>query len=362
MADQPTLVLDTYGGNAAPDAMLAAAAKQSLAGKAHLLLVGDAAELQRRLAGLSYDPMRLRIVGAPAPYPRQTGDALAATQAARVALPVALGLLADGEGDALITAAPPTVAWSLAAAGLAPIVPGVSPALASVVPTLPRTSGDDPFALVLDVSGDPAHSAGQLIAFAAMGAAYARVVSGVRQPQVALLSTGLGLDEGPPMVVAAHAAMKQAAGYQFVGNMRAVDIPRGYADVVISGGFTGHAVRGLLEGLADLTIDAARYAWKSKVTWRAGLRLLSPGVGMLKRVSEFKEYGGSPLLGLDKPVLIANPDSTEEALSNAIRLAGKCVRRGLRDELAKGLEASRAAWQPEGAAGHVGVGTGGSEA
>ena len=349
MADLPTIVVDTYGGNAAPDAILAAAAKQSLSGKAHLLLVGDAAELQRRLAGLSYDPMRLRIVGAPAPYPRQTGDALAATQAARVALPVALGLLVDGEGDALVTAAPPGVAWEIACETLTPVVSGVTPALASVVPTLPRTSGDDPFALVLDVSGRPTTSAGQLIAYASMGAAYAKVVSGVRQPQVSLLSTGLGLEEGPPSVVAAHRALKRSSAFQFVGNMRAVDIPRGYADVVVSGGFTGHAVRGLLEGLADLTIDAARYAWKSKVTWRAGLRLLSPGVGMLKRVSEFKEYGGSPLLGLDRLVLVADPDSSEAAIGNAIRLAGKCVQRGLRDEVARQLEGSRERWQEEGA-------------
>ena len=349
MANQPTIVVDTYGGNAAPDAILAAAARQSLVGKAQLLLVGDAAELQRRLAGLSYDPMRLRIVGAPAPYPRQTGDALAATQAAGAALPVALGLLVDGEGDALVTAAPPGVAWQLARETLASVVPGVAPALASVVPTLPRSSGDDPFALVLDVSGEAAATAGQLIAFAVMGAAYAKVVSGVRQPQVSLLSTGLGLEEGPPAVVAAHRALKRIAGFQFVGNVRAVDIPRGYADVVVSGGYTGHAVRGLLEGLADLTIDAARYAWKSKVTWRAGLRLLSPGVGMLKRVSEFKEYGGSPLLGLDRLVLVANPDSSEAALANAIRLASKCVRHGLRDEIARQLEATRELWQEEGA-------------
>ncbi|MCO4762229.1 MAG: phosphate acyltransferase PlsX [Myxococcales bacterium] len=345
MAHQPTIVIDTYGGNSAPDAILTAAAKQSLSGKAQLLLVGDAAELQRRLASLSYDPMRLRIVGAPAPYPRHTGDALAATQAARAALPIALDLLTDGEGDVLVTAAPPAVAWELSCDMLKPIAAGVPPALASVVPTLPRSSGDDPFALVLDVSGTPSHESESLVAFAAMGAAYARVVSGVRQPQVSLLSTGLGLDDGPPAVVAAHRVLKKASDFQFVGNMRAVDIPRGYADVVVSDGFTGHAVRGLLEGLTDLTIDAARYAWKSKVTWRAGLRLLSPGVGMLKRVSEFKEYGGSPLLGLEKLVLVANPDSSETALANAIALAGKCARRGLSTEVAKQLDATQELWQ-----------------
>lgn len=346
MAALPTLVIDTYGGTGAPDSILRAAAKQSLAKRAHLLLVGDAGVLQQKLAGLSYDPMRLRIVGAPAPYPRNTGDSLALTEAARAALPVALELLAEGEGDALVTASPAAVTWELARKHLQPLVPGLPPALASVVPTVPRSSSDDPFALVLDVSGDHLHSAESLVAFALMGASYAKVVSGTRSPQVSLLSTGLDPQDGPPAVVAAHRLLKRSASLQFVGNTRAVDIPRGYADVVVCDGFTGHAVRGLLEGLTDLTVDAARYAWKAKVTWRAGLRLLSQGVGMLKRVSEFKEYGGAPLLGLDRLVLVANPASSDVALGNAIRLAGKCVSRGLRDTQARDLEAHRALWAP----------------
>jgi glycerol-3-phosphate acyltransferase PlsX len=102
-------------------------------------------------------------------------------------------------------------------------------------------------------------------------------------------------------------------------------------------------VRGLLEGITDLTVDAARYAWKTRTTWRVGLRLLSQGVGMLRRVSEFREYGGAPLLGYSELVLLADPASGPVAISNAFKLAGKCVRGGLSAAVADSLRTAAAA-------------------
>jgi len=277
--------------------------------------------------------MRLRLVDSGVSCPPPGADHIARQQATRATLPTALALLASGEAQALITASEERVVLPLARAHLAPLSANIPVCSAAVFPTMPRSSSADPLALLLDVSGEATSTAAMLVGQARLGAVYSRVVSGIRQPQVALLSTGLESSDGPPAVVAAHSALRQLAEVRFVGNLRAVDLPRGYADVIVTDGFTGHAVRGLLEGLTDMTVDAARYAWKTKLTWRVGLRLLSKGVGMLRKVSEFKEYGGAPILGLDALVLIAAPDSGEVAFSNAIRLAAKCVRRDLLGQL-----------------------------
>lgn len=328
-----TIAIDAYGGGSAPDEVLRAAAAASLRSGPRIVLVGEMAAMQARLVETGYDPMRLRLVDGGAPFPRATGDDLARREAATAALPVAFGLLTSGEADALVSASPHDVVLQQAARHLPALVPGLPVAEAAVFPTMPRSSGDDPFALLLDVSGRRAAEPEMLVAWGRMGAVYARVVTGVRQPQVALLCTGLDAREGPPEVVAAHAGLREVAELRFVGNMRAVDIPRGYADVVVTDGFTGHAVRGLLEAVTDLTVEAARYAWKAKLSWRIGLRLLSKGVGQLKRVSDFQQYGGAPVLGLSHPVLIAAPESSEQAIHNAIRLAAKCVRRDLVGQL-----------------------------
>lgn len=338
--DSVTVIVDTYGGANAPQDALLAAALLSRSPGARLVLVGDVNELQRRLADVGYDPMRLRLVEAGEPYPAPGVDHFARSRAAEAALPAALRLLSRGEGDALVTASDERVVLRLARAHLQPLAPGVPVAAAAVFPTMPRGGNTDPLALLLDVSGDASPSTETLVGQARLGAVYARVVSGVRQPNVALLSTGLEASDGPPAVVAAHKALRALKELHFVGNLRAVDLPRGHADVVVTDGFTGHAVRGLLEGLTDLTVDAARYAWKTKVTWRIGLRLLSQGVGMLRKVSEFKEYGGAPVLGLNGLLLIAAPDSGEAAFANAVRLAAKCARRDLLGQLRQAMATS----------------------
>jgi glycerol-3-phosphate acyltransferase PlsX len=338
-SSKPTVVLDTYGGAAAPGAIVTAAARMARHGVARVLLVGDVAAMQDQLSLIPYDPMTLRLVPAPATYPRRPGDTLAQAEAARVALPIAMALLQDGEADALVTASPPELVFHLAELHL-PLLPDVkSMAAATVFPTVPRSSGGDPLALLLDVSGLRVKSADDLVAFAVLGSTYARVVTGVREPSVALLSTGTHPDDGPPEVVQAHKRLRTMQGLKFVGNIKATDISRGFADVVVADGLLGHTVRGLLEGLTTMTVEAARYAWKTKVSWRVGLRLLSQGVGMLRKVSEFQEYGGAPTLGLQHLVLCASPDSKTVAFENAIKLAARCHGRHLQRELAHAMAA-----------------------
>ena len=341
-----TVVFDTYGGLQAPAAIVRAAARASREGAAQVLLVGDVAALQDLLGLVPYDPMRLRLVPGGAAFPRRPGDTLAQAQAARVGLPVALQLLVEGEAHALVTASPADLVRELVLKHV-PLVPGCrAPAAVAMVPTLPRAGQDEPLALLLDVSGRRTVDAEELTQFAVMGAAYARAISGLAEPSVALLSTGPSPLDGPPEVVAAHQKLRTIKGLRFVGNLRATELSRGLADVVVADGLVGHTVHGLLEGLADMTVEAARYAWKTKMTWRVGLRLLSQGVGMLRKVSEFKDYGGAPLLGLQHLVLVANPDAGEMAFENAVKLATTCHRKGLLAETARALQALDAAHEP----------------
>ncbi len=334
---KPTIVVDTYGGAAAPQCIVAAAARMARQGVARVVLVGDVARMQEHLSLLPYDPMTLRLVGAPASYPRMPGDTQAQARAARLGLPIAMELLRSGEADALLTASPQALVLELADIHLAKLPGLTAVAAAAVFPTMPRASGDDPLALLLDVSGRRVASADELVAFAVLGSTYSRVVTGVREPHVALLSTGTEPGDGPPDVVQAHQRLKKLVGVRFMGNITAVDLARGHADVVVADGFVGHTVRGLLEGLTTLTVEAARYAWRTKMTWQLGLRLLDRGVGMLRKVSEFQQYGGAPVLGLQQLVLIASPESGEVAFENAVKLATRCTHRDLQVELAAAL-------------------------
>lgn len=319
---------------------MAAAAQTARHAVARIILVGDAGPIQDQLSLLAYDPAWLRVVHVAVKYPRHADDVAAVLDAARAALPTAISLLRDGDADALVTASPPDAVRDAVRAGLPMLQGAHTLPLAAVFPCMPRPGRTEPLALLLDVSGARTATADELVEFALLGSAYARVVTGVESPAVALLSTGLAPEDGPPEVVAAHRALRNLAGVRFVGNLRATDLARGQADVVVADGLVGHTVRGLLEGLTTMTVEAARYAWRTKVAWRMALRLLSQGVGMLKTVSEFQEYGGAPLLGCDHLVLLAHADSAPPALANAIKLATRCTSRGLTSALRSALNDS----------------------
>ena len=332
-----SIVFDTYGGSHTPAEIVRAAARLSRQGVAQIALVGEVAYLQDQLALLPYDPMTLRIVPAAAAFPRRLGDTLAQSEAARIALPLAMEMLRDGEADVLISASPPDLVRELALEYLPRLAGCQALATAAVVPTMPRQGQDEPLGLLLDVSGRRTTDAEELVQFAVLGATYARVVTKTPQPSVALLSTGQGSDDGPVEVVAAHKRLKALDGVRFVGNVRATDLLRGLADVVVADGLAGHMVHGLLEGLTEMTVEAARYAWKTKVTWRMGLRLLAQGVGMLRKVSEFTSYGGAPLLGLEHLVLVTSADSKEATFANAIKLAARCQTSDLQSQLRQAM-------------------------
>lgn len=336
---RPTIVMDTYGGTAAPQGIVAAAARMSRQGVARVVLIGDVAPMQAHLSQQQYDPLMLRLVQAPATYPRQADDLQAQARAARQALPMAMEMLKSAEADVLVTASPQELVLELAQAHLTLLPGALTLAAAAVFPTLPRASGDDPLALLLDVSGHRMQHADELVAHAVLGSTYSRVVTGVREPHVALLSTGRNPEDGTPEIREAHQKLKHLRGIKFMGNMTATDLARGQADVVVTDGLVGHTVRGLLEGLTTMTVEAARYAWRTKVTWQIGLRLLNQGVGMLRKVSEFQQYGGSPVLGLQQLVLVAHPDSAEVAFENAVKLATRCTHRNLQQELTEALAA-----------------------
>src|SRR5262249_44462250 len=142
----------------------------------------------------------------------------------------------------------------------------------------------DPFSLILDVGATLEATAEDLATFAVMGAAYARIISSNPKPSVALLSNGTEANKGPSSVVEADRLLTAMKELQFVGNVEGVDIPQGSADVVVCDGFVGNVCLKMLEGIHDTVVELARYAYRSKLTWRLGMAMLSSGIRQLQAV------------------------------------------------------------------------------
>jgi phosphate acyltransferase len=333
------IVVDAMGGDHAPDEIVRGAAEASLAlASTEIILVGDATRIGRILPEVRHDGGRVRIhhAGSVVSMDDKPAEALAAKPDASIL--VAAELVARGEGDALVSAGN-TGASVLACARTWSLIPGVRrAALAAVYPTeLRRGEKNDPFSLILDVGATIDATAEDLVAFALMGAAYAKIVSRNPRPRVALLSNGSEAGKGPREVVAAHALLLEATDINFIGNVEGLDIPRGVADVVVCSGYVGNVVIKMLEGVADTVVNLARYAYKEKLLWRAALAMLSSGIQRLKDLTDWEQYGGAPLLGLSNPFIKAHGRSKARAVANAIKVADKALRAQLCDNIAAGL-------------------------
>jgi phosphate acyltransferase len=335
----PRVVIDAMGGDEGPEVTVQVAAAASLQGQVSVLLVGDAERLDKLLQQQPHNAEFLSVVHLSA----EDGET-SPERAAQV--------LAAGKADAMVTASHPRLVVEAATRHLAKLPHVVTPALAAVLPTArERGERQDPFSLLLDVGAGTHASAEDLVSFALMGAAYARVISKNERPKVALLSNTRDPTRGPEAVVAAHKALLALSEsnphlFDFLGNIAGHQLPTGEADVVVCEGFTGNVVMRLVEGVASAAMGLMRSASEQKLRWRVGLSMLSGGLAQLRQLTDWEQYGGAPLLGLTKPILVTHSNSGVRPFTNALKLAVRTLREDVTGQIQSILAAEMSSALP----------------
>src|SRR5262245_44005454 len=337
----PTIAVDAMGGEHAPEEVVRGVAQVSLATDIECLVVGDERRIQGVLESVSYDPEHIKVL--------HSTDAIGMAEEPREAvrtrrdasLLVAVRAVADGRADAAVSAGN-TTACVLACARHFRLVRGIRrPALASVYPRQTDYAGQDPLALLLDVGTTVHCEADELVQFALMGSAYARRVSKVPSPAVGLLNMGSEPTRGGDTLVETHRRLQDLPAVNFVGNVEGNDLVRGRADVIVCEGLLGNVTLHLLEGIAEVLGDLTVRAAERRLAWRVGLGLLSHGVARLRALTDYAQYGGSPILGFDRLFIKCHERSNARAMANAVKVAAKAVRDRVTAEIADAVGALR---------------------
>ncbi|MBI3185261.1 MAG: phosphate acyltransferase PlsX [Myxococcales bacterium] len=334
-----TIAFDVMGGDHGPEEVVRGAAQLSLeTPHLHALLVGDRALIDAALEGTRHSGERIAVHHASQWVEMSEKPSLALAQKPDASISVAARLVAEGEAQALVSAGN-TGAGVLACAKHFKLIRGIRrAALAAVYPTQAlHGQKQDPFSLILDVGATVDATAEDLVAFSVMGAAYSKIISKNPDPAVALLSNGTEPRKGPPRVVEAHERLSRTPGLRFIGNVEGVDIPKGTADVIACDGFVGNVCLKMLEGIHETVLELARYAYKEKLLWRAGLAMLSSGIERIKQVTDWEQYGGAPILGFDRIFIKAHGRSRARAIANAGKVAAKAVAKDLARSIEQGL-------------------------
>ena len=206
------------------------------------------------------------VVDAPDTVGMHESPAAALRRKPRAAVRVAAGIVAEGEAEAFFSAGN-TGATMLAAHGAFGRLAGVDrPALATTIPTVGHG------AVLLDSGANLECRAQHLLQFAAMGTAYARVVLGVPEPKVGLLSIGEEETKGNELTREAHQLLS-GSRLRFIGNVEARDLYRGLAEVIVCDGFTGNIALKVSEGLVEVVEEFLRDEFNRTFSTRVGYLL-----------------------------------------------------------------------------------------
>jgi glycerol-3-phosphate acyltransferase PlsX len=336
----PTIAVDAMGGDFAPEEAVKGVAQISIETDIDCVLVGDERQVQSILGTVPYNPEKIRLHHAPEHISMAEEPKAAVKQKRQASILVAAQLVSRGEADALVTAGNTGAAVLACAQSFRPI-PGTRRAgLASVYPRQVEYPGQDQLALLLDVGATIRCEATELVQFALMGNAYARRISKVPSPRVALLNMGVEESKGGEALVEAYRRLRRASGINFVGNIEGHDLAKGKADVIVCEGFVGNVVLKMLEGLAELVVDLAGKAAQENWRWKLGLRVLESGFGKLRDLTDYAAYGGAPILGFEHLLIKSHGRSTARAVGNAVKVAAKAVRDGVTREIAASIEQS----------------------
>ena len=229
---------------------------------------------------------------------------------------VGLALLSEGKGDAFVSAGS-TGALVMGATFIVKRIKGIKRIAPS--PILP---GDKGSFILLDAGANTECRPEMLVQFAVMGSAYMEKVMGVKSPKVGLLNIGSEETKGRELETEAYKLLEKS-GLNFAGNIEARDLPKGEVQVVVTDGFTGNIVLKLYEGMGSFF--AKKVKWIFSGAGKLGAIFSLGKIKAFRKQMDYKEVGGSALLGVRKPVIKAHGSSDGTAFFNAVRQAKKCV-------------------------------------
>ncbi len=331
------IILDAMGGDLAPEAPVLGAIDAAKAYGVEIILVGRGEAILEVLKKHNIDnlPEGMEIANADDVVDMHDDPAAVIHKRKNSSMIVGLKMLADGKGDAFVSAGS-TGALLTGATLLVKRVRGIR--RAAMAPAMPTKTGGK--VVICDCGANAECTPEFLLQFGLVGSAYSKNVLGVQQPRVGLLNIGTEDSKGTQLQRDAYALLQNAQEQgliSFVGNVEARAVPLGEVDVVVCDGFSGNVLLKSIEGTAMFMGSLLKRAFKKNLLTKLGYLLCQGGVKNIMKLLDYREIGGTQLLGIKKPVIKAHGASDSLAFRNAVQQAVTAAEGDFTDQLAQDL-------------------------
>jgi phosphate acyltransferase len=327
-----TVAVDANGADLGPAEVAAGAADAAEQG-VRVVLFGPAEQFGEVAEGIEVVDAPVSIAKAPDPVraSRANPDA---------SIVLATRAVAAGDADAFVSGGSTGPALAAALFNIKRAAGIHRPALAIPVPVPGHP------VTIVDVGANTEVRPEHLVQFGFMGAALAQTVLGIERPRVGLLSIGEEATKGTPLVVEAHAALRdrlaEGGTFDWVGNVEGNEVPAGKADVVVTDGFTGNVALKLMEGVSEEMLRQIRAVASTSRRAKAGGMLLRPALLEFREVIDPESAGGAYLLGLRRLGVVPHGRFSRRGIAQAILLAARAVEGDVVGRTHSALEAAHA--------------------
>ena len=302
--------LDIMGGDYAPNATILGAieAHKQLSFNQHLVLIGDKEVALPILAANNFNSDLFEYIHTTEVIGMGEHPTKAILQKPNSSISLGFQMLKEDKLDSFASAGN-TGAMLVGAMFSVKAISGViRPAIASIIP---KIKGG--FGILLDVGANADCKPEMLLQFAILGSIYAKHIHHIENPKAGLMNIGEEEEKGNMLAQATYALLKSSEMINFYGNLEGRDVFNDKADIIVCDGFTGNIVLKLAESFYVLTL-------------KKGMK-----DDFFDRFN-YEQYGGSPILGVNAPVIIGHGISTPTAIKNMLLLSKEMVETKLIDQ------------------------------
>jgi glycerol-3-phosphate acyltransferase PlsX len=311
------IAIDAMGTDTAPGPEVEGAILAAQHKHAEAILVGPEDLLNQELEKRRGSRLGIRVVHASEVVTMEDAAAKSFRRKRDSSIRVAARLVREGEADGLVSAGNTGAVVTTAKVVLGSLEGVDRPALAAVFPTSTGKA-----AVLLDVGANVDCKPHHLEQFAVMGQIYYRVIFGVANPRVGLLSIGAEEHKGNDLTRESLRLLKQLP-LNFVGNVEGRDLYNGRVEVIVCDGFIGNVALKISEGLVETIASMLKEELSSTAATKLGYVLSRRAYKIFKKRLDYSEYGGVPLLGVRGVCIICHGGSSANAIKNAVRVAAE---------------------------------------
>jgi glycerol-3-phosphate acyltransferase PlsX len=314
------IALDAMGGDFGPRNIVAGAvmALRDYARISKLYLVGDTRRIEAELKRLRCNDGRVEIVHSTQVVEMSDAAADAVRRKKDSSVSRAVDLVKKGEAAAIVSAGHTGAAVAATTIKLRTL-PGIDrPGIAAIIPS------EANIFVLIDAGANSDACAEHLLQYAIMGSVYSRHVLAYKRPSIGLMSIGGEDVKGSELTKEVFKMLKQS-DLNFRGNVEGHDLFANPPEVVVCDGFVGNVILKTCESVADAIFKWLKHELMKNKLRMAGAYLAQNAFRAIKKKTNYEEYGGMPLLGVNGICIIAHGASTPLAIKNALRVAAESI-------------------------------------